>query len=211
MDAFVGASDSEEDGIESIVQHDEERFEVVFELQQGTLDEIFAEARRRYERICARANMGVPDPLELSASGFEVFLEGTGRDDELLNRADELVQQGHHDLAVIVGQTACEILVADAMRTLLDGHASEDLFPWVLTRISSYTLVDDPTRNLWNKLTATQIQNENWWTPYREHVQRRNRIVHAGDRVDADAARSSLDAVHNLFGFIDATVGGDAG
>jgi HEPN domain-containing protein len=211
VDAFTRASSYQDDGVESIVEHEspEERSEVVFELPQAPVDEIFAEARRRYERICARAGIGVPDPLELRVSGFEVFLEDQRRDNELLNRADQLFEQGHYDLAVIVAQTACEVLVADAMRTLVEGHALDDLSPWLIGRFSSYTLVDDATRNLWNKLTETQIQNRDWWSAYREHVRRRNGIVHAGDRVDADAARSSLDAAHELFAFIDATVGGD--
>ena len=211
VDAFTGASSAEDEGVDSIVEHDspEERFEVAFELPQGPVEEIFAEARRRYARICARAGIEVPDPLELRASGFEVFLEDQLRDSELLNRADELFEQGHYDLAVIVAQTACEVLVADAMRTLLEGHASDGLFPWLIGRISSYTLVDDATRNLWNKLTQTEIQSQDWWNAYREHVRRRNGIVHAGERVDGDAARSSLDAARELFAFIDSTVSSD--
>ena len=212
VDAFTRASSSEDDdGVEIVEQESpEERFEVAFELPQGPVDEVFAEARRRYALICARAGIEVPDPLELRASGFEVFLQDQRqRDSELLNRADELFEQGHHDLAVIVAQTACEVLVADAMRTLLEGHASDGLFPWLIGRISSYTLVDDATRNLWNKLTQTEIQSQDWWSAYREHVRRRNAIVHAGERVDGDAARSSLDAARELFAFIDATVSSD--
>jgi HEPN domain-containing protein len=210
VDAFTGAS-SAEDGVEIVEQESpEERFEVAFELPQGPVDEIFTEARRRYALICERAGIEVPDPLELRASGFEVFLEDQRRrDSELLNRADELFEQGHNDLAVIVAQTACEVLVADAMRTLLEGHASDGLFPWLIGRISSYSLVDDATRDLWNKLTQTEIQRQDWWSAYREHVRRRNGIVYAGERVDGDAARSSLDAARELFTFIDATVRSD--
>lgn len=197
------------DGVESVIEHDspEHRFEVVFELPQGDPDEVFAEARRRYHEICGRAGIRVPDPLELTASGFEVFFaEQQRRDRELLRRAEELFDQGHHDLAVIVAQTACEIVVADAMRTLLDSHASQELLPWLMSRMTSYSLRDDPTRKLWNQLTGTAIQQESWWSNYVGHVGRRNRIVHEGERVDTDAARSSLDAARELFAFIETTM-----
>jgi hypothetical protein len=211
IQAFTRAVDSGADDIGSIIEHEapEERFEVVFELSQGTAEEIFAEARRRYEAICARAGIRVPDPLELHASGFEVFLEHQRRDSELLDRGDELFAQKHYDLAVIVAQTACEVLVADAMRSLLEGQASEDLLGWLMSGVSSYTLIDDSTRKLWNKLTDTEIQTEGWWENYREHVKRRNKIVHAGERVDADAARSSLAAARELFSFIEKTISDD--
>lgn len=184
----------------------EHRFEICFELPQMPVDQVFAEARNRYGAICERAGVALPEPLEMTAAGFEVFLEDQRRDSELLDRANDLVAQGHHDLAVIVAQTACEVLVADAMRAVARGHASDELYPWLLQRVGSYTLIDNQTRKLWNALSATSIQQEPWWSEYREHVRRRNQIVHEGQRVDVEAARASLAAARALFEYVEQTV-----
>ena len=178
-------------------------YEAAFEVEQAAPEVVFAQARKLYADICARAGLSVPDPLELRASGFEVFLPRQREDEVLLTRAAELSHQGHHDLAVIVAQTACEVLVGNAMRLLLPLHPSEALQDWLLDRLKGYSLNDDPTRRLWNRLTSTEIQKEGWWPDYKTHVQRRHDIAHKGAHADKTAAQESLNAVRNLIRFVE--------
>jgi hypothetical protein len=197
-----------DDGKVSILEQEspEVSFEATFAFPQAAPADLFAQARQLYADLSGVAGVTVPDPLELRASGFEVFLPQRRREEELLARARELHGTGDHDLAVIIAQTACEVLVADAMRPIIASHASEDLRAGVLARVTSYTLVDDPTRRLWNRLTATEIQKEPWWEGYKSHVKRRNRIAHRGDRIDSSAAQLSIEAAQSLFDFIESTL-----
>jgi HEPN domain-containing protein len=181
--------------------------EVYFELPPGDVDRVFNEARGLYERIANSAGVPVPDPLEMSMSGFEAMMVQASRDRQLLDRARNLVEHGEHELGVILAQTACEVLVADALRSLLHPHVSDQLRPWLLGRVKSFALVDDPTRDLWNGLTGSAIQEQEFWTAYRMHVKRRHGIVHSGDRVDDEAARSSLDAALALFNYVERVIG----
>lgn len=77
---------------------------------------------------------------------------------------------------------------------------------WVLDRTASFSLVDDATRKLWNELTDSTLQSEEFWPAYREHVKLRNNVVHRGERVDRDAANLSLAATSALFDHIEIAV-----
>ena len=182
--------------------------EVYFELPPADVDGLFNQARGLYERIARTAGVPAPDPLEMTLSGFEALMVQATRDRQLIDRARELVDRGQHELGVILAQTACEVLVADALRSLIHPHLSDQLRPWLLGRVKSFTLLDDPTRRLWNDLTGRVIQDQPFWAGYKAHVERRHGVVHAGDRVDAAAARSSLDAAVALFNYVERCIGG---
>jgi HEPN domain-containing protein len=182
-------------------------FDVYFELQPGNAERAFNEARGIYERVAAAAGLAVPEPLELTMSGFETLMVQATRDRQLLDRARKLLEAGEHELAVILAQTASEVLVADALRSLAEPHATDELRPWLLSRLKSFTLIDDPTRDLWNRLTSSRIQDEAFWRNYTAHVRRRNAIVHNGERVDQSAAEASLQAASALFDYVERAIG----
>jgi HEPN domain-containing protein len=181
--------------------------EVYFELPASDVDRAFNEARGLYRRVVEAAGLAVPEPLELAISGFEALMVQASRDRELLSRAHELMERNEYDLTVIVAQTACEVLVADALRSLLHPHVSDQVRPWLLGRVTSFTLMDDPTRALWNQVTGSTVQDQSFWEPYKTHVKRRHAIVHSGERVDTGAAQSSLDAAVALFDYVEACIG----
>ncbi len=181
--------------------------EVYFELPPGNIDRVFNEARGLYARVAEAAGLTVPEPLEMTLSGFEALMVQASRDRQLLDRAQELEDRGEHELAVILAQTACEVLVADALRSLLHAHVSDELRPWLLARVKSFALIDDATRELWNRITGSVIQDQAFWAPYKAHVKRRHRIVHDGDRVDSDGAQSSLEAAAAMFDYVERAIG----
>lgn len=183
------------------------KLEVYFELPAASVDRAFNEARGRYGQIAKAAGFAVPELLDMTISGFEALLLQASRDRQLLDRARELMQRDEHELAVILAQTACEVLIADALRSLLHPHVSDEMRPWLVGQVRSYTLRDDSTRDLWNRLTRSAIHEQDFWAAYKAHVERRNQIVHSGDRVDADAAQLSLDAATRLFAYVEQTVG----
>jgi hypothetical protein len=144
------------------VTEDEETGElsVYFELPGGDIDRAFNEARGLYRHVLKSAGLEHPGSIEMSMSGFEILLAQASRDRELLRRAHELFDRGENDLAVIVAQTACEVLIADALRSFVQAHASDELGPWLLGSIRSSTLIDHSTQQLWSSVTGSKIQSQ---------------------------------------------------
>lgn len=184
------------------------KLEVYFELPPASVDRVFDEARGVYASVMRSAGLDVPEPLEMTMSGFEALLVEASRDRQLLGRARELLASGENELAVVVAQTACELVVADALRSLLVAHVSDELRPWAVARVKAFTLIDDATRELWARVVGSRIQDEAFWAGYRQHVARRNDVVHAGGRVEPGAAEASLTVAESLFDYVEQAVAG---
>jgi hypothetical protein len=106
-------------------------------------------------------------------------------------------------LAVIVAQTACEVLIREVLRTLVQPHLTDDVFPWALERIGQYTLNDRQTRDLWSRVAGSAIQKQDFWPAYQLHLDRRNRVLHRGEAVGAEEAAASLAAAEALIAFVE--------
>jgi hypothetical protein len=191
--------------------------QVYFELPGGSDDQAFNEARGLFERLMTEAGLEVPEDLEMVMSGFEVFMIPATRDRQLLEKAVELYGQDEFELAVIVAQTACEVLIADTLRGFLPSHASDELQAWLLVRVRQFSLNDDSTRDLWDRATGSRISAESFWADYKAHVKRRHQIVHEGSRVSRDEAQASIAVATALFTYVERLIGesptspGDAG
>ena len=68
--------------------------------------------------------------------------------------------------------------------------------PWLsrLYKARPASLTDDVTQTLFNGLSGREIQAEEWWQSYHDHVQRRNGILHRGAGVDLAGAEASIGA-----------------
>lgn len=184
-----------------VEDENEGSLEVYFKLPYDNVENLLVRTASLYTEIAEEAGLPVPEDLkaQMAFSGMDVLLFQATRDRELLDRAHELQRDGEHDLAVIVAQTACEVLIEDAVRSLTQSHVSDELWPWFLDRTRSFTLRDDPTRSLWLIVSGDDINKQPFWREYGEHVKRRNAIVHGGGTVDRQSAAKSLKAADALF------------
>lgn len=206
-DAFQDAA-GEDERIGGVVElEDSGEFETFFVLSADNIDRAIDEARELYNSVCEAAGQPVPSELPMTVSGYEGFFIPVPRDRQLVERAQEFFDAGEYELAVVLAQTACEVLIADAMRSLLQAHVSDEVRPWMLGRTRTFALTDDPTRELFNRITDTKIQEQDWWTGYKDHVKRRHQIVHVGARIERVHAQASLDAADSLYGFVEQTAG----
>lgn len=174
----------------------------------GTLsdDEAFKSAREVYDAVLRSAGVETgPSQPRMIIGGFGTYLVNT-RGRQLLASAEELCDEGQSDLAVIVAQTACEVLISDAFHSLL-GLDDGPIRDFITKRIDGFSLLDKSTRDLWNGLTQTKIADETWWKAYDAHVQRRNRVVHGGEIVDRGSANASVEAASQLFAYVESLTG----
>jgi HEPN domain-containing protein len=182
--------------------------QVYFELSPGDPGRAFREARGVYRQTVESAGLPMPDALEMSMSGFETLIDERVRALARLSRAVGLVRDGEHDLAVVVAQTACEVLIREVLTTLVEVRVDDrELQPWLLERVRYFSLNDDQTRDLWSRLAGSRIQEQAFWPEYKAHVDRRHRVVHRGDTVTPEDADASLRAAGSLLAYVEAALG----
>jgi hypothetical protein len=103
-----------------------------------------------------------------------------------------------YDLAVLRAQTSCEVLARKALAGGLRAELGRQRGDALLDRKSvrlSFSLGDGRTLELLHVLTGHRPTTEPWWKHYRDHLVRRNGVVHGGLRVARADAEKSLAAV----------------
>jgi hypothetical protein len=112
---------------------------------------------------------------------------------DLLALADALIKEGRYELAVVVAQMACEVVVE---QTLTERRGRRKAPP-------NYNLRKNATRQLYEQLTRDTIRKQSFWKAYGCHVDRRDKVVHHGKRVDPSDARDSITTAHQFVEHVD--------
>lgn len=112
--------------------------------------------------------------------------------------------EGRNDMAVLRAQAACEVYARKVLDDLLERRGGSELAKAVKP---SATLNDRRSQGLFHLLTNEWITDQEWWDAYREHLERRNNIVHAGAVVTSDQAHASLDAADEFRRYLKAAWG----
>ena len=177
------------------------QYEVVAETDDGAL----RRGLEDYRELRLDAGLPLHDPPYASLQPPWPGRQPQLRDQARLDRAQDLLDRGDWDLAVVVAQTAVEVLVAQVISDRLQAigdHLHENQLPTLrtnLTRnIKTYSLNDDPTRELWDDLMEDTIKRANVWADYKDHVKRRHGVVHNGVEVRQAQATASLAAARAM-------------
>jgi hypothetical protein len=118
---------------------------------------------------------------------------------ELLANARELLDDNRCEFAIIASQIAVEIYTELAVTALVERLGLDAFGAAVLDTIDGYGPHRRRVQALWNALTADTIQQRaTVWRDYREHVERRNDVVHRGHKASASEARASLEAATQM-------------
>jgi hypothetical protein len=115
---------------------------------------------------------------------------------EVFDAAQRLFNKGEFEAAVIISQTACEVLGADVLARLARKKAIEYLNPWirrVLRRSGDFN--NNSVRKLYETLSGDSIQSQPFWIGYEHHVRIRHEIVHGGRRLSKQEGQDSLNVV----------------
>lgn len=146
-------------------------------------------------RLYAAAHM---DSSDLRIVAVRLLHEAQGRADELLELAQSLSAEGHHGLAVVSAQTACEVDLRRAMTSVLTDAFGDDGGQLVRNLVRSFTLMDSGSQHLFRETYGRKPSSYPWWHDYVTHVARRNDVVHNGGYVSAAEAQASISVVQRL-------------
>jgi HEPN domain-containing protein len=183
------------------------QYEVVAETDDGALRRGLEDYRD------LRLNAGLPphDPPYASLQPPWPGRQPQIRHQARLERAQSLLDRGDWDLAVVVAQTAVEVLIAQIISDRLQAigdHLEENQLPTLRTNLTrnvkTYSLNDDTTRELWDDLMHDTIRQADPWADYKDHVKRRHGIVHKDVDVNQDEATASLAAAREMIEHIQA-------
>jgi hypothetical protein len=167
-----------------------------------------ADAKRQAEDLYAavRAEGGLP--LQPDPRFVGVYMN-VGADPLWLQHFDEaadMIEQRRYELAVVAAQIACEIEIENAVESVVDA-ASGSLARMAIDNLRSWSLIDRRAQKVFAMVVGKKPTEEPWWRDYRDHVARRNNIVHRGARVAENDARRSLGVAEELVDWVRALQG----
>jgi hypothetical protein len=111
----------------------------------------------------------------------------------LLDTAKTLKDQGHSEAAIVTAQTACEVCTEVFLEAGFRNKGISYLNDPVEALLhNNYNLGNDRVRNLYAAVCDDPIQQEPFWSSFKEHVWRRHRVVHRGKRASQQEAEASI-------------------
>lgn len=116
-----------------------------------------------------------------------------------LIRTARSVYEEQPEIAIVISQIAVETYVELALAALLRNEGKSD--PQVdaaLNGIPSFNFRKDDAVHEWRRLTGNQVKQTAEWPGYVRHVNRRNLIVHRGQRATKAEASDSIEASARL-------------
>lgn len=177
------------------------QFEVVAETDEGAL----RRGLEHYRDLRLEAHLPPHQPPYSNLQPPWPGRQPQFRHEVLLERAQLLLDSGEWALAVVVAQTACEVLIAqilsDRLQVIGDRLGEFQLPPLrtsLIGHVKTYSLNDDRTRQLWDDLMEDTITQVGAWRDYKDHVARRHGVVHQGVEVSHAEAAASLAAARAM-------------
>lgn len=156
-----------------------------------------------YARAREQADLPPRDAQVLGALS-PIFAESPH--ERLLDEAATHIGQQRYELAVVRAQTACEVYGKLALT-----HFARKRPEGEKRSFLSSSLARGDDQRLFRDLTGVEIETEAWWRAYRQHLDRRNEIVHEGLWVTEAEAWESQDAAEASIGFLQARWAGSPG
>ena len=176
------------------LQDEDEPDTVTFELAARDAEH----ARRRGQQMLATLRALAGLPRGKSTVVWVARLDNQRASSvRFLEQAEELFDEERFAIAVVAAQVHLEVQVK-----LLAEMASEVASPVLRTVVASqgrWAPHDRWSRSLLEPLLGVQMTDFPDWEGYMAHVTRRNHAAHAGQDIDAESARSSIEVVRALW------------
>lgn len=125
---------------------------------------------------------------------------------QLLDKARQVASAGEGDIAVIVAQTACEVCTERAFDVLFRKRGAEWIRDSIFSSSSSYNLISPRVQKPYTALSGDKIQTAPFWNDYKDHVDRRNKVVHKARGVGSHEATASIEAATKLIEHLERVV-----
>jgi hypothetical protein len=122
----------------------------------------------------------------------------TNRHDTLLESAGRLRADGQHEAAIAMAQAACEVCTKTTLQALFLVNDIAYLTDPVGNLLPSYNLGNDRVRKLYVAVSGDPIQNEAFWSTFKQHAKRRHEVLHEGREPEPWESEASIEAVRSV-------------
>lgn len=167
---------------------------ITFELEAGSFDDAEEKAHGAVHRMRRAARLS-------DASCAVVWLAPLGDDDassQYLEHAKELVHEERYGLAVVAAQIHFE----SQLTALLREAAGDQPLRWVVRLLKDKRIAElkrDVSFATLEVLLGVDVTQAAEWGRFRDHVERRNDVIHKGQTVDKHHAEDSVRVVQQLW------------
>ncbi len=120
----------------------------------------------------------------------------------LLTIAQKLIEQGFFNIAIVTSQMACELAAERAFDAAYASKKLEPLGEAIDSLMNGHNLANHKHRQLYNKLTDTQLEKQSFWCSFKEASERRNSVIHKGTHVSKSEAEAALQAANDLITYL---------
>ncbi len=148
--------------------------------------------KKKLPSITGSLSLKIPVPV-LRLTGFVGWPH-----EILLDTAKSLISQEHYMSAVVIAQTACEILTELTIKTILVAKRLDYLDHPISGLLPNYNLGNEKVRKLYVALSGDKIQDTPFWVGYTKMVTLRNKVVHKGTRPSLQQAEQAYKAAKEL-------------
>ena len=122
--------------------------------------------------------------------------------------AQRAIDRNENALAVILAHAASEVFTERAFKLIFSFKQIDYIYDNVLDPVWEYNnLKSKKARDLYKVTTGDDITKDKmFWSKFRNHVDRRNRIAHRGETATCAEAQESCQTVKELIEHIDAVL-----
>jgi hypothetical protein len=139
--------------------------------------------------------------------GGSVRLVYTPYYENILASARRLIDEGHHQAAVLVAHMGCEVFIGQVIVALMTRAGRPDPEAWAEGNTKGFSLKTQEIRELYISLSKDPIpESFRRWREYDEHVELRNKVAHRGAMVTASEATMVCEVAEALATHMRATL-----
>jgi hypothetical protein len=110
----------------------------------------------------------------------------------LLDTAEQLHRDGHHEVAVVTSIMACETATERALAHFFNLRGLQHLREPIEAFYTSYNLSNERLRKLYVALSGDEIQTATFWPRYKASAKVRHSVVHNGARASTSEASDAV-------------------
>jgi hypothetical protein len=200
----------------SIVVEEEPQSETGTTLMRGTLQlELDGPTKQEVARAAQAAYRDLRDSAQLAPDGdvpitlipVNALLHLDLKSSTFFQTAERLFDDSSYLYSVVAVQTAFELYIEGVFEYLLSLRTPREIGSAVQEFLNrKHSLSDQRVVALLEALTGESIVTSDEWRAYRQHLKRRNKLVHDGEQIGREEAAASLTAVRDIAGEISSRV-----
>ena len=121
----------------------------------------------------------------------------------LLQSARRWIAESEFNVAIIVSQMAREVLTEQIFDTIMQKKNVTWLKEPIDDLLPNYNIGNYKVRKLYVALTEDSIQEQSFWSDFKQHIKLRNDVVHSARRATKEEAERSLTSVSAVVGHLE--------